>query len=189
MLTTLPDAWAAHYREMGYWEIDPFFAYCCSTFSAFGTGVDYSQDYDYLTDAQRRLINEASEFGIRAGFSSTMRKREGSDLAGWNIGSSMSRAEVEAVRIEQGPVLRLVAMYAHERLRDAPGDEAPVLSPRERECLTWLMQGERTKDIAQRLGLSAVAVDLYVRNARRKLGARTREQAVAKAILLGVLKP
>jgi DNA-binding CsgD family transcriptional regulator len=80
-------------------------------------------------------------------------------------------------------------MYAHERLREAPRQDGPKLSPRERECLSWLMHGHRTKDIAQRLNLSAVAVELYLKNARTKLGAKTREEAVAKAILLRIIEP
>jgi DNA-binding CsgD family transcriptional regulator len=51
------------------------------------------------------------------------------------------------------------------------------------------MHGNRTKHIAQRLNLSAVAVELYLKNARTKLGAGTREQAVAKVYLLRLIEP
>ncbi|NDV88230.1 hypothetical protein GTW51_16135 [Aurantimonas aggregata] len=86
-------------------------------------------------------------------------------------------------------MLRLVAMYAHERLRHAPDPHAPSLSRREIECLSWLMHGKRVKDIAFQLNLSSAAIELYVKNARTKLKARTREQAIARAIMLGLLQP
>jgi DNA-binding CsgD family transcriptional regulator len=41
--------------------------------------------------------------------------------------------------------------------------------------------------IAERLGISRPTVELHLANARRKLGARTREQALAKAVALGLL--
>lgn len=189
MNTNLPAAWTQHYRDSEYQEIDPFLTHCCATLGPIGTGSDYCSDYDYLSDAQRRLIHEAAEFGMRAGFSATVRLRGSGGLGGWNLGSTLDRGQVEAIRIEKEPLLRMVAMYAHERLREAPEPNLPSLSRRELECLTWLMKGDRTKDIAKRLNLSPAAIELYVRNARIKLGARTREHAIARAIANGLLHP
>lgn len=186
--TTLPPAWTEHYRASGYEKIDPFISYCCATMAPIGTGADYCPEYQYLTQAQTQLIHEAAEFQMRAGFSVTTRPPSRSAVGGWNLGSSLKRSEVEAIRGEHEGLLRLAAAYAHERLRHAPDPEAARLSPREIECLNGLALGERTKDIAQRLGLSPSAVELYLKNARTKLGALTREQAVAKALVLGVLE-
>ena len=189
MATTLPEAWTRHYRDSEYEQIDPFLTYCCATLTPIGTGSDYCSDYDYLSGTQQQLIHEAAEFGMRAGFSATVSQIGSAGGSGWNLGSSLDRSQVEAIRAEKEALLRLVAMYAHERLRDAPDPHAPSLSRREIECLTWLMHGKRVKDIALQLNLSAAAIELYVRNARSKLQARTREQAIAKAIMLGLLKP
>jgi DNA-binding CsgD family transcriptional regulator len=59
--------------------------------------------------------------------------------------------------------------------------------PRERECMTWLAIGLRYDRIAERLGIARPTVELHLLNARRKLGAKTREQALAKAVALGLL--
>src|SRR3546814_1656768 len=61
---------------------------------------------------------------------------------------------------------------------------ATPLSPRERDCMTYVARGLRTVRIAERLGLSEVTVELYLRNARRKLKAATTSQAVARAMIL-----
>ncbi|NVO27293.1 helix-turn-helix transcriptional regulator [Donghicola sp. C2-DW-16] len=45
-------------------------------------------------------------------------------------------------------------------------------------CLDLLGCGLRTKAIAQELGISVVTVELHLRNARTKLGAATRDQAL-----------
>ena len=58
-----------------------------------------------------------------------------------------------------------------------------ILSDRERECLLWLSVGLRVSMIADKLAISESAVNLYITNAKHKLGSKTREQAVAQAIL------
>jgi DNA-binding CsgD family transcriptional regulator len=42
--------------------------------------------------------------------------------------------------------------------------------------------------IAERLGISRPTVELHLANARRKLNARTREQALARAVAFGLLE-
>jgi len=61
------------------------------------------------------------------------------------------------------------------------------LTRRERECLQWCARGLTTKEIADRLSRSAATVTLHLENAARKLGARNRAQAVARAAHYHVL--
>jgi len=68
----------------------------------------------------------------------------------------------------------------------APLQETPV-TPREVEILHWIKEGKRTGDIAQHLGLSPFTVRNHVKNILRKLDSRSRSQAVARAISLGIL--
>lgn len=56
------------------------------------------------------------------------------------------------------------------------------LTDRERQCLELLGTGSRRADIGQRLGISLGTVDLHIANAKRKLRARTREEALVKAV-------
>lgn len=63
----------------------------------------------------------------------------------------------------------------------------PTLSPREVEALRGLALGLRTAEIAWRMGIECVTVGKHVASARRKLGARTREQALAMALRDGLL--
>ena len=67
---------------------------------------------------------------------------------------------------------------------DAGGNaSAPALTPRERECLQFVASGLRVAEIAHRLALSSKTVDLHLTNARKRLGARTRDEAVARALM------
>lgn len=88
--------------------------------------------------------------------------------------------------------LALAAHYADQRLVDlikAEDIAAANLSPRERQCLQWLAKGSRNDRIADALGISQPTVKLHLQNARRKLRASTREQAIARAVYLGLIEP
>ena len=56
---------------------------------------------------------------------------------------------------------------------------APRLSAREQTVLGLVGEGLTSTAIAERLGIATATVESHVRSARRKLGARTRRQAVA----------
>ncbi|PZQ60226.1 MAG: LuxR family transcriptional regulator [Phenylobacterium zucineum] len=55
------------------------------------------------------------------------------------------------------------------------------MSPRQVECLFWVQQGKSSRDIGTILGVSHRIVERHVFRACRKLGVRTRIQAVIRA--------
>jgi DNA-binding NarL/FixJ family response regulator len=83
---------------------------------------------------------------------------------------------------------------ARDELRTDPGAEAILTTrrqptSREREILALLATGATDNEIADVLALSPATVQTHVRNAKTKLGARTRAQAVALAITQGMIAP
>jgi DNA-binding CsgD family transcriptional regulator len=60
------------------------------------------------------------------------------------------------------------------------------LTIRERQCLTLLAKGLRRGQIAEQLRIKPVTADLPLQNARKKLGAKTLGEAVARAIMNSV---
>jgi DNA-binding NarL/FixJ family response regulator len=64
-----------------------------------------------------------------------------------------------------------------------------ALNDREVEALTWVARGKTSAEIAQILGLSKRTIDFHIDNARSKLGAATRTQAVIKAADGGLIEP
>ncbi|MFZ4808942.1 MAG: response regulator transcription factor [Hyphomicrobiaceae bacterium] len=64
-----------------------------------------------------------------------------------------------------------------------------MLSRREMQCLGLLAAGFSNRGIAEALAISEPTVAMHLKNARKRLGARTREHAVAIAISCGFIKP
>jgi DNA-binding NarL/FixJ family response regulator len=60
-----------------------------------------------------------------------------------------------------------------------------ALSPREREILAHLIEGETNKEIARRLDLQEITVKIHLRNVYRKIGAANRAMAVRIALSAG----
>ena len=54
------------------------------------------------------------------------------------------------------------------------------LTPREVEVLAWLARGFSSKEIAERLGISAPTVSLHLHHIYEKLHVRTRSEAIVK---------
>lgn len=192
ILSSFPDSFAQYYSDVCNPADDPFFRHCCTTLVPVGTGMDYAPDYDYLTGPELQIIGTAREAGMRAGFSCTFHMADDRGMGGWNLGSTLERAEVEAIAAEHAPMLRLAALYIHQRMFElrpaAPIDPGSSLSPREHDCLAYLAAGLRTQQIADRLSIQPVTVELHLRRARERLGAKTREQALAMALSLGLLR-
>ncbi len=126
-------------------------------------------------------------------------------FGGWIFAHNEMEDRFDLLMEDYGRDMHLAGVVAYERMvalgleqdgLEQNGFEGePVakceyrLSPRERECLLWLCAGLRVSRIAHKLSISNSAVNLYVSNAKYKLGAQTREQAIARAILSGEIDP
>jgi DNA-binding CsgD family transcriptional regulator len=138
------------------------------------------------------MYAESAEWGAGGRIAFPLRSLLGSPVGAMVCITRMRPEEFRRWWVAEGGELHLAALTADARLLQLirpAADPCPELSARERECLLWLAAGLRTDRIAHRLGISNAAVDLYFANARRKLGARTRDQALLKAMMLGKLMP
>ena len=76
-----------------------------------------------------------------------------------------------------------------ERAVTAPPQKQPVLTQRELDVLAGVARGERTKEIARRLGVSERTAWAYLTSIYNKLGVDSRASAVAVAMERGLLTP
>jgi DNA-binding response OmpR family regulator len=67
--------------------------------------------------------------------------------------------------------------------------KAIALNEREVEVLTWAARGKTSMEIGQILGLTKRTIDFHIDNAREKLGAATRTEAVIKAATGRLIEP
>lgn len=190
-LSTMRADWLAYYQERGLHQLDPHV-----TLVRRGNVLPYRWG-----DAQVKAIDdtgaliaaqETREAGLRSALcvplTGPFDPRRA--VAGMTLGSSLADAELAASVGHGAPWLTALAHVFHNLslgplLRESAG--AGQLTARERECLALIAAGQRPDQIAYRLGLARVTVDLHLSNARRRLKARTLAEAVAKGMTYGPL--
>lgn len=84
------------------------------------------------------------------------------------------------------PMTEGIARRVLERFH-APVEEVPSLSARERSVLAELASGFTYEQTALRLGISLSTVRTHVQHAYAKLGVKTKSEAAARALRLGIL--
>ena len=108
------------------------------------------------------------------------------------IGVSMAKlapSEFEENWSRQKDEIFQILRILNSRMRDQYIATIIGLSAREKECLSLLALGQRPAQIANQLGIGVKAIDRYISNARDKLKASTRDQAVANAVIFKVIQP
>ncbi len=105
-----------------------------------------------------------------------------------SVGSAIRRVadgeRVIAPELEQAAVAALGSLARQAR----EGSEMRAsLTPREHEILLMVSQGLTMQQAGSRLGISPRTVETHVAKLYRKLGVRTRVQAVARAAQLGLI--
>jgi DNA-binding NarL/FixJ family response regulator len=91
---------------------------------------------------------------------------------------------VEAIRKVHSGRRHLPAHVAESLAEHFSGD---ALSEREVEVLKWMAEGDRNRDIGERLSISEETVKVHIRHIMGKLGAKDRTQAVSIGIRRGVI--
>lgn len=123
----------------------------------------------YTAEADRRVVSEALEAGAEA---LVLKEAPLPDLVRALNGLLAGRRYVD-------PGLAMLVLGA--------GEQAVGLTPRELDVLALLAEGLSHEQIGRRLEIGAETVRTHARKAADRLDARTRTQAVAKAIRLRLI--
>jgi LuxR family quorum-sensing transcriptional regulator LasR len=142
---------------------------------------------------QRAFYEEACAYGIRSGVTFPIHGPHGE----FGVVSFASDALPDKNELgRQMPALALIRDYAFESSlkfinTGSAGNEAekPRLTRRELEVLRWVMVGKSSWEISKITSCSEATVNFHIANVRQKFGVSTRQQALVKAIRMGILTP
>ena len=181
-ITTYSGEWTQRYLDQRYHEIDPVVAQARGLLPFEWNSLN---PMPQASGRQRRLFREATDFGIKCGFTVPIHDgygRVGAVTFASDRTIDVLRRDLDAYR----NILHLAAMYFHvharQKLEGVIELNRPHLSPREIACLQWIARGKSTWDIGEILGVSRRTVVFHLENAKRKLNAHTLPQAVATAL-------
>jgi LuxR family transcriptional regulator, quorum-sensing system regulator BjaR1 len=156
------------------------------------TWGQYRQRED-LSVGQARIFNEAEAFGLKDGFYLPIHQLDGSVFAVSMMGDHP--VDPDPKTLSGLHMLGLYYLIAARRFcaNDGPiltlpaNSQKPRLTQRQRECLQWVRAGKTDWEISQIIGISEHTVIEHLEEARKRLGVRTRTQAVIEGIALGLI--
>lgn len=174
---TWPEDWLNHWLSNNYLSVDPVINQLMHR----NEPVRWSETRGANDEVGARIFSEAGEFHLTDGFAVPIYSRDGVV-----VGITMGAEHYEIGKQDEA-CLHLASIYFHaklEKLRaeNTPRPRGPKLTPRERECLSWVAAGKTDWEISQILNIAEQTAHEYVQNALTKLNATTRAQAVAVAI-------
>ncbi len=183
VLGNWPKGWVYQYSQPGWNERDRV-AHALRTNKKFFTWSSVQIPADDKK-ARRVMDVAARDFGMRFGVCIPIHS-----AIGYRSGFSFSGHEVDQTNEAMG-TMQLVSFYAESQLKtvDRNFRKAKLLTPREREILTWAAAGKTAWDTAEILHIAEGTVNSIAKNAMAKLNTHSRAQAVAEAIRTGEILP
>lgn len=182
-------SWRERYDAEKLHYIDPTVAHCVNSAVPLVWEPDTFQDV-----AQRAMYEEACGHGIRSGITLPIHGPGGEFGVVSFASDARPSNDFDSQIVQLMPALSLIRDYAFEAslkfIHEAKNAEpAPRLTKRELEVLGWVMVGKSSWEISKITSCSEATVNFHIANVRQKFNVNTRQQALVKAISLGLLSP
>jgi LuxR family quorum-sensing transcriptional regulator LasR len=147
----------------------------------------------FATKGGRVLYEEACAYGMRTGVTLPIHGPNG-EVGLLSLASDAAPGAKFTREIAHGMAdLTLIRDYSFAASvpfsHPTGGEEVPRLTRRELEVLNWVMAGKSSWEISMITRCSEATVNFHLANVRQKFNVNTRQQAVVKAIALGLLNP
>ena len=191
VVTTMPRDWVARYDQMSYIEVDPRVQHCLRHVTPFLW--DSMRSYGAKADA---FLADAARYGLRSGITLPLRSTTGEN-AMFGVNTSRERLpDDDTLQLAIGKTYTFASWF-HEwffhNLRSGQPVKfdvplLPEVSRREVEVLSLSARGHSSKRIAYELGISESTANYHIASVKRKFMVRTRSQAVARAVQIGLIR-
>jgi LuxR family transcriptional regulator, activator of conjugal transfer of Ti plasmids len=189
LISSYPKSWTNKYFALRYQQIDLVVQRASREHDVFSWGGEAVPPAG--TREQRRLFDEATNFGIRSGITVPIRSGYGRTAA-FTLAGDEPLALTERLAAERKDVIQLVGLYFHTHVatrlaNSTKQTDGVALTQRELQCLSWVAHGKTVADIAILVGITPRTAAFHLENARRKLQANSIAQCVAEAARRGLL--
>ncbi len=178
-------SWRDRYDADRLHYVDPTVTHCLAS----SLPIVWEPD-TFSGPRQREFYEEACGHGIRSGITFPIHGPNGE----FGVVSFASDALPDPREAPQAmSSLALIRDYAFESslrfVRPQQLQDKPRLTKRELEVLKWVMVGKSSWEISKITNCSEATVNFHIGNVRQKFGVSTRQQALVKAIGMGILIP
>lgn len=186
LLSAFPKEWQQHYQKNRLHLLDPILHHCRESI----VPIIWSDAKRGSEGAQRSFFQEAATFGLKNGLTCPVRGL-GTDSAIFSVATSRTDLSIEKHLRDTAPLLHFFAHHLHQTIDRLVSVKeitpSRKLTKREQQCLAWAADGKTSWEISRILGISERTVFFHIGNAMDKLEVSSRQQAVARAVSLGLV--
>jgi len=181
--------WRKRYDENKLGHVDPTVSHCLSK----STPLIWTPGI-FSAEKQKNMYEEACKYGLRSGVTLPIHGARG------EFGVLCFVSDIEPTQHFQHRVIHSLAELSC--LRDyifessfrfikkiCPANERVSITTRELECLKWSASGKNSWEIGELLNCTEATVNFHFSNIRRKFETKSRQQAIVRAIKLGIIDP
>lgn len=189
ILSCYPEEWRQHYDKEGYANIDPTVSHCART----SIPIVWKNEI-YKGRRETRVRNEAKDCGLVSGASFSVHGGRG-EAAMLSLATSRESREAQNDILATMGKAQLLTCYLHEAVQSIVLSKGPLpvkkinLTEREQECLLWAAEGKTGWEIANIVNIAERTVTFHLQNAGQKLGVVNRQQAISRALSMGLIEP
>lgn len=193
MIDNFPNGWCEYYKQHGLVRVDPITAYCFSNTLPV-LWHQLIQRPEYSESCHRMVIKAAARYDLVSGLTIPVRAPSG-EFSMLSLVSNRPADQMEVLLQTLIPYAQFLAgnmlnvVFRNQWLDKGIGENSKQLTKREEECMFWACEGKTSWEIAKILDINERTVRFHINNITKKLGVSTRQQAVAKVLLLNVIKP
>ncbi|MCG2584146.1 LuxR family transcriptional regulator [Massilia sp. TS11] len=189
LASNYPSEWRQTYDRKQLHYVDPTVSHCLHS----SLPIVWKPSI-FLGERQCALYEQAAGYGLRSGVSLPLHGAGGQFGVLSFVGPDAEHLGRQG-NLQELAMLCLLRDYALEsaqRFVDPKPDQVQDginLTERELECLRWAMLGKSSWEISRILRRSEATINFHLSNTKKKFDVQTRQQAVVKAIKLGLLMP
>lgn len=186
-----PAGLMSRYRDQDYILVDPVIRHCYQHVVP-GYWNEIHADLPPGTP-ERALVKALREYGLLTGMTLPVHGLNG-EISMLCLALDEEGPDVEARLRHHAADIMCLAAYLHEAAirvlgRERQDAQMEPLTRREQECLMWCAEGKTSWETAQILGISERTIIFHLQNVTVKLGVSSRQQAVARATVCGIILP
>ena len=179
--------WPAYYASRLIQD-DPTVYYCQN--NVLPLVLESRKDFRFIRQLSPELADAMSSFGIK-GFVTIPTHGADTSLSGFRFAVTkddvLTRSDID----NQLPLMSFLSTLMHEALSRVLNvddkSKGIMLTTREQEILRWVASGLSTWEVSENLHISENTVLTHMKNLHTKLGVKTRQHAVAKALSLNLI--
>ena len=191
VVSTYPDEWQAHYIQADLDKIDPVLTQCMRNLTPFKW--DVVSEGEHISKRQETFFHDAKDLGLVYGLTVPIHGY-GAEFGLLSITTNATENDFHDATSEFLHDIHIAALYYHAAIKKNLDEkwvhkEQFTLTAREMECTGWAAQGKTSWETSEILNISENTVNFHIKNVMRKLGVYSKQHAIVKAIMFGLICP